>query len=411
VQAALDVYWERPSPRGPEPIAYPQPKAVYVVGKGPVVQMLPGPSPFPDKLPEYYKTATADSIRASNNTRRLPRGEVRFVAFDRTVNDTKLSRDSMEIDISLTDFEGNEWRIEQVALAPISNRPIFQPWFGGVVIDTLFHGHSGIATPAIPLVICGMCSYGWADVYKNGKRVRSSALMHIMITTDSRDDSKDFHYYDYDVTKNPMRQVHVELFSSNYLPSPGGFLHVTWENAEVHRGTPEEIKAIAPKMAEDIPTIELSAVPHLRWDREEIHLKAGQKYRLLVHNNDPVSFHQFHLQSKPKGAVHHEQPKDLRHEEGLTAGRLGGLWKPGDPDKPKKGDPPAPSAVFFPLPQGTTWATMVMFEKPGEYPFLCPVGNHMRRGMHGKFVVTADGGEGLHTPGEKRTRVRKGGAR
>jgi hypothetical protein len=415
VRAALDVWYQRPSPKGPEPIPVAQPKAIYVVGKSPVVQILPGPAVFPEELSEKYKITRPDSIPYSNNTRRLPRGEIRFVSFDNTVNDTKLSRDSMEIDISFTDYEGAEWRIEQVALAPISSNPIHEPWFGGVVIDTLFHGHSGHASPALPLVRCMMCSYGWADVYKNGKKVASSALLHIMLTSDSRDDSRDFHYVEYDATKNPIRQVHIDAFPMNHLPSPGGFLHLTWENSEWKVGTPEEIKAIAPKMAKDLPTIEISAVPHLRWDRQEIHLKAGQKYRLLVHNSDPASFHQFRYHPTPEGAGHHEQPKDLRHEHTATAGRTGPLWKPGDPGytRDKKENPPTPRDYIFPLPQGSTWATIVQFDKPGEYEFMCPVGNHMRRGMHGKFVVTADGGEGLHTPGEKPTPARKdrGGAR
>jgi uncharacterized cupredoxin-like copper-binding protein len=386
--AALDVWYERPSPTGPAPIAVTPPKAIYAVGKGPVVQILPGPAVFPDKLSERYKVTRPDGIPYSNNTRVLPRGEIRFVAVDRTAYDTKLSLDSMDIEISLTDFEGNEWRIEQVTLAPISDEVIPEPWFGGVIIDTPFHGHTGFASPALPLVRCMMCSYGWADVYKNGKRVRSSALMHVMLTTDSRDDSNNFNYYDYDVTDMPIRQIHIDLFPENHLPSPGGFLHVTWENAEWQIGTPEEIKAIAPEMGEDIPTITLSAAPHLRWDQQEIHVKAGQRYRLLVHNDDPASFHQFYLQSKPMAAEAHAQPSGVHHNETYTAGRIGGLWKPGDPEY-KEGDPPAPEKVFFPLPQGSTWATFVTFEKPGEYEFVCPVGNHMRRGMHGKFVVTA----------------------
>ena len=401
-RGTLDVWYERPVPTGPAPIPVEEPKAIYAVGKGPVVQILPGPAVFPDKLPEQFKTFYPKNIPYSNNTRVLPRGEIRFMAVDRTANDTKLSLDTLQVEISLTDYEGNEWRIEQVALAPISDENVPEPWLGGVAIDTPFHGHSGIASPALPWITCMMCSYSWADVYKNGERVASSALMHIMLSTDTRDDSNDFAYSSYDSRKNPVRQIHLDLHPSNYLPSPGGFLHVTWEDAEWKLGAPEEIQAIAPKIGdgEEIPTINLAAVPHLRWDRQEIHLKAGQKYRLLVSNDDPVSFHQFHMHDEPVAAGHHEP--SVRHTETMTAGRIGKLWKPGDPDVMgsykhgntkgyEHGEAEAPHKYFFPLPEGSTWATFVQFDKPGEYEFMCPVMNHARRGMRGKFIVTAEG--------------------
>jgi uncharacterized cupredoxin-like copper-binding protein len=389
-RAALDVWYERPSPTGPAPIAVTPPKAIYAVGKGPVVQILPGPLVFPEQVPERLRIAYPPGQPYSNNTSVLPRGEIRFVAVDRTAYDTKLSLDSMDIEISLTDSEGNEWRVEQVSLAPMSSQVVAEPWFGGVVIDSPFHGNSGIASPALPLVKCMMCSYGWADVYKNGERVASSALLHVMLTTDSRDDSNDFAYYDYDVTDMPIRQIHIDVHPMNQLPSPGGFLHVTWENAEWQVGTPEEIMAVAPEIGEDIPTITLSAAPHIRWDQEEIHLKAGQKYRLLVSNNDPASFHQFHWHTEPMAAGQDGQPSGLRHDETMTAGRTGELWKPGDPGyEPDGGDSLTPRSHLFPLQQGSTWATIIMFEEPGEYEFLCPVGNHYHSGMSGKFIVTA----------------------
>jgi uncharacterized cupredoxin-like copper-binding protein len=403
-RGTLDVWYERPVPKGPAPIPVKEPKAIYAVGKGPVVQILPGPPPFPEQIPDQVKTALPKNGPYSNNTRLLPRGEIRFVAVDRTANDTKLSLDSMQIEISLTDHEGNDWRVEQVSLAPISDKNVAEPWFGGVAIDTPFHGHSGHASPALPLITCMMCSYGWADVYKNGERVASSALLHIMLSSDTRDDDNNFAYYSYDTTKNPIRQIHVDLHPMNHLPSPGGFLHVTWENAEWQLGTPEEIQAIAPKIGNepDIPTINLSAVSHLRWDQQEIHLKAGQKYRLLVHNEDPISFHQFHVHDEPTAIGQHRQGTEGQHTETMTAGRIGKLWKPGDPDVMggykqgntkghQHGEAEAPHKNFFPLPEGSTWATFVKFDEPGEYEYMCPVMNHARRGMRGKFVVTAEG--------------------
>ena len=389
VTSALQALWQRPSPKGPEPIALSTPRALHVSGGAPVIQVLPGPAAFADKVPPHLKTVMPKKVPYSNNVQRLRRGSFRLVAFDRTLNDTKLSRDSMEVEIAFTDHEGAEWRIEQVMLAPISPNPVAEPWFGGVAIDTLYHGDTGNGTPAEPLVNCALCSWGWADVYKNGKRVASSALLHIMVTSDTR--GGDFKYMCYDCSRNPVREVHVIIPPMFYLPAPGGFLHVMWESADVRRGTPREIARAAPRLGQKLPTIELVAAPYLRWDKEQIHVKAGQKYRLVVHNEDPTSVHQFSLHSMPESTEEKEQPGDLRHEHGATAGRTGPFWKPEQGGHEHGGDPPTPRNVFLTLPQGATWATVVQFDRPGEYAFMCPVGNHYRRGMHGKFIVSAAG--------------------
>jgi hypothetical protein len=397
VEAALDVLWQRPSPMGPEPVPVDEPKAIYVVGEGPVIQALPGPSPFPDRIPEYLRSVLPENVPYSNNVERLSGGTIRLVAFDRTANDTKLSSDSMAVEIAFTDAEGAAWRIEQAALAPLSSNPIAEPWFGGLVIDTLYHGDTGNGTPLEPKVDCAMCSWGWADVYKDDARVASSVLLHLMVTSDTRGD--DFEYACYDCTDRPVRQVHVVVPPREYLPSPGGFLHVMWQDAEIMRGTPDEIAAVAPDLGEDVPTIELSAVPYLKWDREEIRVEAGRKYRLLVHNNDPSSLHQIRIHPHPESGGHGGDAAEAdvkRHNEGGFAGGFGPLWKPEDEHGGghDEGPPPGPQNVFFPIPQGATWATFVQFDEPGEYPFMCPVGNHKMRGMRGHFTVTESGGGG-----------------
>jgi hypothetical protein len=387
VKASLDVLYERPSPQGPEPIPVARPKAVYAVGGSPIDQALPGPTAFAEHVPDFVKTAMPPSTPFSNNMVVLPRGSFRMVAFDYTMNDTKLSRDSLVVEASFTDSEGAEWRVESVAPAKMSPNPVSDPWAGGVVIDSLWHGETGRASPAFPLINHKVGLWAWADVYKNDQRVASSALIHVMLTNNTRRPT-DWHYTCYDCTRNPVQQIHLMVPPAAYLPSPGGFLHVMWENSTFIEGTPEEVIARAPRLGKQVPTIELSAVPYLRWDKQEIRVEAGQEYRLIVHNQDPSSFHQFHLHSRPSGGHAHGGPDDPRHEEGGTAGGIGPLWKP-DGSHERHGDPPAPEHVFFPLPQGSTWATYVSFAEPGEYEFMCPVTNHYRRGMEGKFIVTA----------------------
>ena len=404
VQQALGALYERPPRPGPAAIPVAVPKAIYVVGRGPVIQALPGPMPYADRMPARVREAAPAEGPFSNTVRRARSGTIRLVAFDRTLNDTRQSRDSMAVELSFTDGEGHEWRIEQAALAPLSPNPVAEPWFGGLAIDTLYHGTTGNGTPAVPTVTCAMCSWGWADVYRDGQRVASSAPLHVMVTSDTRGD--DFHYACYDCTRNPVREVHVVIDPSAHLPTPGGFLHVMWENADVRRGAPDQIARVAPRLAQDVPTIELAAAPYLRWDKSEIRLRTGQKYRLLVHNMDPSSFHQIHVHGTPSEAGQHGGGEGIRHTEGETAGGTGSLWRPpgqgeaGGGGHHGGGDMPGPRNVFFGLPQGATWATYVQFDEPGEYEYMCPVGNHYRRGMVGKFIV--EGAAPARRPGGAR---------
>ena len=370
-----------------------------------MVQVLPGPAAFPDRIPEHMKTVLPEEIPFSNEVRELEEGSFRAAAYDLTLNDSKQSRDEMAVEISFTDYQGEQWRIEQVTLAPLSPNPVAEPWYGGVAIDVPYHGQTGNGSPAVPEVRCALCSWGWADIYKNNKRVASSAPLHIMLTSDTR--GEDFSYACYDCKEQPVREVHVVVPPSAYLPSPGGFLHIMWENAEWEVGDPDSIAEMAPELEEEIPTIELSAVPYLSWDQNEIRVEVGQKYRLLVHNTDPSSFHQFSLHSHPESAEQAERAEEsanrsappMRHDEGGTAGGIGPLWRPGALPGQESENPPGPESVFMPLPQGSTWATFIQFEEAGEYTFMCPVGNHMRRGMMGKFVAvegsvdTAQAGE------------------
>lgn len=348
VQAALNALYQRPTPEGPPPIAVPVPKAVYARGKGPIVQVLPGPTTYADKAPPMAQTAMPPKSPFTNHVVRLSRGDIQFFAVDRTVNDTKASADSFAVRATFTDHAGARWRIQSTAIAPLSPDPVHDPWYGGVVVDTTLHGSTGRNTPLEPQVQCAMCSWAWADVYKNDKRVGSSVLLHVMLTSDVRDDSKGFQYACYDCTKNPVREIHIIMPPQDFLPSPGGFLHLMWENAEIQRGTPEQVAARAPKLQEELPVITLDAVPYLNWSQKEIHVKAGQRYQLVMFNSDPTVWHMFHLHA-PAGA----------------------------------GDLPG----MVPLPHGYKWVTTLRFDKPGEYEFGCPVMNHEKRGMHGKFIV------------------------
>lgn len=348
VMQALDVLYDRPSPMGPRPVARKPAAGIYVIGRGPIVAARPGPTVFANKVPRELAVAGGPESMFSNNMVVFPRGDVRFVSFDRTVNDTKMSQDSMEFAASFTDEEGNDWRIVQFRLATLSPDPVMDPWYGGVAIDTTEHGQTMRGHPAQPEALCAMCSWGWADVWKNGAKVASSALLHVMVTNDVRDDANGFRYACYDCKKQPMREIHVVIMPEANLPTPGGFLHVMWENSEITRGSPDEIGKKAAGQFTTFPTVQLDAMLGLRWSRTELEVPPGQRVRLVLNNMDPASFHAFKIHS-PEGDV------------------------------------------LIPLPQGSQWVTTLAFDQPGEYEFWCPVSEHREKGMYGRVVV----GEGV----------------
>lgn len=342
---ALDVLYERPSPMGPTPIARDPAAAIMIEGRDPVIQVLPGPTVFADSVPREMRVAMPPETPFSNTVVQLPRGQIRIVAFDRTVNDSKLSQDSLALDAAFTDSDGNDWRVVVMRIAPLSPDPVTDPWAGGVVIDSLWHGQTMRGSPAFPLINHMLGAWGWADVWKNGNKVGSSVLLHLMLTNDTRDDQQGFRWTCYDCTGRPVRQIHLMLPPQNNLPAPGGFLHVMWENSEWRRGTPDQIAARAPALGPNLPPLMLLAIPYLRWSDTNIAMQVGQTVRLSIINMDPSSFHALMVRG-PDGLMH------------------------------------------IPLPQGSRWDTSLAFDQPGEYEFWCPVSNHRMRGMYGRFVVT-----------------------
>lgn len=343
---ALAVLYGRPSPMGPALIMLPKARAIYVASRPPLFRQKVGPIVYASKMPSGLLTAMNGMDMFSDDNVVLARGEVHFVSIDRNTNDTKLSKDSMALAATFTDERGDEWRVLQTRVAPMSPDPVGDPWYGGVVIDTLEHGTEARGTPEEPKVHCVMCSWGWADVWKNGVKVASSVLLHVMLSSQTHDPANGYKYKKYDASDQPRNEIHLVIGPDANLPSADGSLHVMWEGVpEVIRGTPEEVMARAPKLQPAMRTITLNAVAFLRWSDTKIPMRAGVPIRLIVNNLDPSSFHGLHI----------------RGPDGL---------------------------VQFPLPQGDQWVTTLMFDQPGEYYFYCPVSNHEKRGMYGRFIVS-----------------------
>ncbi|MDQ6925788.1 MAG: multicopper oxidase domain-containing protein, partial [Candidatus Eremiobacteraeota bacterium] len=229
--------------------------------------------------------------------------------------------------------------------------------------------------------------------------VAASALVHVMVTTDTRDAAHGYAYACYDCTARPMRQVHLILGPQNFLPTPGGFLHVMWQDAEIRRGTPEQVAATAPALGLGLPDVVIDAVPYLRWSKDTVRVRTGQRYRVILNNTDPVSWHAWHFHGKVAAGGHGEGDEGGGDEGGSKGGHAHGGHAHGSQEgdaamdgEARVGSTVIPQAhgqpqLLIPMPEASQWVTTIEFDEPGTYEYGCPVMNHEKRGMKGVFVV------------------------
>lgn len=389
----LDMLYERPSGRAPAAIARPEPRAVFAEATGAPLRVLPATMPFIDSVPAMMRTALPPRGPFSDRVERTRAGSVRLLAVDRTLNDTPASRDSMQVEVRFTDSDSSEWRIVQAGLASLSPNPVGEPWLGGVAAGVEYHGTSGRGTAAMPRVWCEMCSWGWADVWRDGARIASGVPLHLMVTSATRGEpGAGGTYTCYDCTENPVRELHLMIPPSAGLPTPGGFLHLLWPEADVREDRPAALTASTEPVGEPWPVIRLRAVPYLEWSDTVIQVEAGQRYTLILDNQDPTAHHVFHLHGGGEGHGHEGGGQEGQARQEQQAGHEHGGHGRGEgsrSERPAHGLPAFEGEIRVPLPPGPPWMTTLEFSEPGSYHFGCPVENHEARGMRGRFVVSA----------------------
>ena len=205
-------------------------------GGGPVYQMLPSPAVFRDQVPVTMRGhLPKDPTPFGNHVAKIS-GTIQVDATDRTENllpDAPYTRDSASVTAEFVTEDGAKWKVVQTRVAPRlkNGKPKL---FAGVGIDKIVHGNTGKENPLMPKMNAALTMWGFADVYKDGALVKKDALLHIMVTSRARS-LTDGHYTDYDVTAQPIEEIHLFLNPANKLPAPGGFLHVNWERSTVKR--------------------------------------------------------------------------------------------------------------------------------------------------------------------------------
>jgi len=149
---------------------------IRVTGSGPVIQILPGPFPFPDSAGPILKSfgpeheALESQIQNgpySNNVVPIS-GTFTFSAWD-----LGAIRDSVDGVAEFTTQDGARWK---VVLDRVQTKDVpHHPKFGGVIRGLYYHGATGVHTPLVPTINSAVALWSIAHLYKNGERVTDKA--------------------------------------------------------------------------------------------------------------------------------------------------------------------------------------------------------------------------------------------
>jgi plastocyanin len=209
-------------------------KLIRVTGGGPVVQILPGPFPFPDSAGPILKSfgpeheALESQIQNgpySNNVAPIA-GTFTFSAWDKGA-----VRDSVDGVAEFTTHDGARWKVvlDRVQTTDVPHHPKF----GGVILGLYYHGATGVHTPLVPTINSAVALWSIAHLYKNGERVTDNAYVHVMLLSRTRRD-KDFALACWDCSKNKIEELQLQITPAPGEPkfdAPGGFLFVNWERS------------------------------------------------------------------------------------------------------------------------------------------------------------------------------------
>lgn len=207
---------------------------IRVTGGGPVVQILPGPFPFPDSAgpilksfgPEHEALESQIQNGPYSNNVALISGKFRFSAWDKGA-----IRDSVDGVAEFTTHDGARWK---VVLDRVQTKDVpHHPKFGGVIRGLYYHGATGVHTPLVPTINSAVALWSIAHLYKNGELVTDNAYVHVMLLSRTRGD-KNFALACWDCSKNKIEELQLQITPAPGEPkfdAPGGFLFVNWERS------------------------------------------------------------------------------------------------------------------------------------------------------------------------------------
>ena len=209
-------------------------QAIRVKSGGPVIQILPGPFPFPDSAAPILKQfgderegleSQVKNGPYSNNVTPIS-GSFTFAAWDKGA-----VRDSVDGVAEFTTQDGARWRL---ALDRVQTKDVpHHPRFGGVILGLYYHGNTQVHTPLVPTINSAVALWAFGHLYKNGALVTDNAMVHVMLLSRTRRDG-DFALACWDCSKNKIEELQLQILPGPGEPkfdAPGGFLFVNWEKS------------------------------------------------------------------------------------------------------------------------------------------------------------------------------------
>jgi plastocyanin len=209
-------------------------QAIRVTGGGPVIQILPGPFPFPDSAAPILKEfgderegleSQVKNGPYSNNVTPIS-GTFTFTAWDKGA-----VRDSVNGVAQFVTQDGARWNL---VLDRVQTKDVpHHPRFGGVILGLYYHGNTQVHTPLVPTINSAVALWAFGHLYKNGARVTDNAMVHVMLLSRTRRDG-DFALACWDCSKNKIDELQLQILpgpGEPKLDAPGGFLFVNWEKS------------------------------------------------------------------------------------------------------------------------------------------------------------------------------------
>jgi uncharacterized cupredoxin-like copper-binding protein len=214
--------------------AQPSGKAIRVTGGGPVIQILPGPFPFPDSAAPILQQfgderegleSQVKNGPYSNNVTRVA-GTFAFTAWDKGAE-----RDSVDGVAEFATQDGARWKL---VLDRVQTKDVpHHPRFGGVILGLYYHGNTAVHTPLVPTINSAVALWAVGHLYRNDALVTDNAMVHVMLLSRTRREG-DFAIACWDCSKNTIDELQLQILpgpGETKFDAPGGFLFVNWEQS------------------------------------------------------------------------------------------------------------------------------------------------------------------------------------
>jgi plastocyanin len=209
-------------------------QAIRVTSGGPVIQILPGPFPFPDSAAPILQAFGDEREGLESQVKNGPysnnvapsSGWFTFTAWDKGA-----TRDSVDGVAEFATQDGARWKL---VLDRVQTKDVpHHPRFGGVILGLYYHGATQVHTPLVPTINSAVALWAVGHLYENGALVTDNAMVHVMLLSRTRRDG-DFALACWDCSKNKIEELQLQILPGPGEPkfdAPGGFLFVNWEKS------------------------------------------------------------------------------------------------------------------------------------------------------------------------------------